>query len=652
MNSKKSKSIHTHDYRCPSPSLSSAFCYIPPNSNKKTRNTKLHNSLCSIRTTTLHTYSNTNYLLTSINNFHKTILRENIHSNSKYHGIFGSPINIKSGKANKTSSTGFFSDRKSRESTKENWHKTKTKGRNRHNTPTHNDEIFLTPISSSRTTQNFNPQFNRARAETFTEFQDKVKSIRKMKLYHHLQTELYTDKLKEIQNSIDTEELNIFSYLQTKELLDCFMNNYERYEKHLTKVIEILHEKNYDLDAQKRQLVYQIQNLKRKKEHLINQLKNLVETKLFLFKVKNFTNVILGEEEEQVLTQAEKNSLIYDKVVLKRIEEGYSLEVLEKYDKKPTVREKRAPLLSKRTSALIPVSFKSLLKAPSLSITNNFKRLKSKKVDFVNSPVADVSPRKSENKRFPSQIISHREIKQPKLFNSAKEFHSKLNEFEIQLNFLINDYDKNREKNFMLKRTLRAEEDQKEMLLNSEEAKLIKLLSEKLMILKRRNAELKQVHLSKVKESSIVRAVKRKVYEMYLSTNNKFPLIDVSTLKKATVFDYIKALEIGLGNLSNKAQQWKQEFPSRFQEIKAKIDKSNKIKLIHQRKKEHKEYQINKIKTVLEKSTKLFFLPFKKINDKSLVHTIESGTLTKQSQLRKLNMEKAQMNENEDFLSY
>ena len=124
--------------------------------------------------------------------------------------------------------------------------------------------------------------------------------------------------------------------------------------------------------------------------------------------------------------------------------------------------------------------------------------------------------------------------------------------------------------------------------------------------LKSKNKELTEFLKNIPRSKTNYNILKNKICEVYKNINSLYTLNSNRTYKyNINEISYLQDIEIGFISLNKLLNFYKEKYPHQYNEMKEKIDKENKMKLIHELKiKENNKMKL-KYENVLNKQHKL-----------------------------------------------
>ena len=386
-----------------------------------------------------------------------------------------------------------------------------------------------------------------SRAEYLTQFVSRTKEISKEKYIHLLQSGNIQRIENKNYNAVGLVELDCYKAKTSLKLVKQFSSTFTSYHKYLTKQIDIESTINENLKEKKLQIMNDIQRIKKK----VSKLRSIVEigfkNKLFLLCVKNNTTDI-------------SKFPIRDRIECQR-----DLFIIQNINNIQVFSS-----LSKRKMVIL-------------------KRF---------SQIAD-----SDN-----VIYNRRTSKGYEIFKSIDEFKTHLDNISLSINKLLLTFNKIQNEISVLRkekvkrRNEIGQESKMNVFFNNE----IALCEEKVFTLKSKNKELTEYLKNIPRSKTNYNILKKKICEVYKNINSLYTLNSNRKYKyNINEISYLQDIEIGVISLNKLLNFYKEKYPHQYNEIKEKIYKENKMKLIHELKiKENNKMKL-KYENVLNKQHKL-----------------------------------------------
>lgn len=428
-----------------------------------------------------------------------------------------------------------------------------------------------------------------SRAESLTQFITRTKQISKQKFIHKLQSGNLQRIENKNYNEVGLVELDCYKAKTCLNLVKQFSSTFTLYQKHLTKQIDIESTINESLKEKKLQIMNDIQRIKKK----VSKLRSIVEigfnNKLFLLCVKNNTTDI-------------SNFPIRDRIECQR--DLFTIQNINNI--------KVFSSLSKRKMVIL-------------------KRF---------SQIAD-----SDN-----VIYNRRNSKGYEIFKSTEEFKQHLDNISLSINKLLLNFNKIQNEISVLRKEKekRRKEIGKESKMNTFFNNEIALCEEKVFSLKSKNKELKEYLNNIPRSKTNYNILKNKICEVYKNINSLYTLNSNRKYKyNINEISYLQDIEIGFIALNKLLNYYKEKYPHQYNDIKEKIDKDNKMKLIHELKiKENNKMKL-KLENVLNKQHKLKFK-----RDIRVIDTILSPSVKKKKKRMMCLTQKDKNEQLDDELKY
>lgn len=514
----------------------------------------------------------------AVSSFHKHLLRDSIHHNTKYKYLFIEPYltPIKSQNdpySNPCNSTSSHQPHSNASSTKPI-----IKSIHFHNAK--NPSISTNLYSSLSKTDNTVSPFFKQRAYTLNQFKGIVNNIRKEKYKLSIQKNQLKRHNCDTENHISLIEHNIHNYSYSARLLNSFTKEYDLYTRYLDKTKEKEIEKCEDLKQRRNRLVTEIQRLKRKQQTLKSMFVGNVKTKQFLMAMKNCT------QDEARYSVEDKQEIVNDELRFQKVLN----QKLMLFKKSQTLNDKHSTSSfgrGKHTPKIYPIK-------------NNTLHSSSHNVNASDGDISCLHDKKNYT-----------------LFKSPEECNRLLTALMNKITLQMNTY--NDIQNEILQLKLEKIDFMKEM--KSKASLTIKheilICTDKLSLLKQQHDTLNSIMNKLMTYNANSDKLRVKIEEMYYLYNNGDTMYQYT--RHLIKLDLIKALsdiELFVMKLLQRNKELKLQMPKCYKKQKVIQDQANKIisfKLFKQS--QHHKF-IDKIRNIIQSSQKLYVLPHKKVDSK------------------------------------
>lgn len=511
-----------------------------------------------------------------INNFHRNYLRESIHKNQNYQNLF-----IQNEKLHKkvylcsplraTQSTDYYSRHSKNSNSKEYTMIEPSffiKNKN------HKISLRLKTERNSRNSESAIQFLYSPRAESLTEFNQKIKEITKGKYENYNKNNTYQKIKSHLQNNDDLVDLDINNLSTSFSLLKSFSKENDLYLKYLIKTKNKLIDQNENLKQTKNKLLNEIQRIRNKQFKLQKIVQENIRNKYFLMCVKNCTTDVskFSEEDQQ---ERRVDDLILHSVMNSEI--NYTNESGRKQEKRDIIRSEKR----RRTMILT--------------------RKGTKKFSYLEK-IAEM-PKKKEFLSVPFHLLAILTRKNYLPFESPDDFLTHLNNITIRINNSLKKYNENLIEIQQLKKELN------QMRLDNKKSSLIyneiEEYKQKLDFLKKKHNILLESQSSTIDKKKKLTSIEMKILSMYnyFHKSNKHNPTNIDPLQ------CLKFLDLFLHKLLIKTKEYKKKTPKEYDIQNKIIEKENKIHFLKIQKDIQKKDYSNKIKKIIENSRKIIIRP-------------------------------------------
>ena len=423
------------------------------------------------------------------------------------------------------------------------------------------------------------------------QFEDKIKELRHHKYIKYILGNQYYFKQAEGSVGHQLNDITVFGKNITQKLFNNYLSTFKQYSLLLNRTLDRENDFNENEMLIENRLRNEIVRLKTKKEKLLRKITDLMEMKKFLLCVKNKSLDIEkfnNEDKKQILDDIERRNLI-----------------INDYDK---TKRKNSVVKVKIKESKLMKSKNSVVKFHSdNNINNKFGRRKSTKIIMKteeyfppNNKIIFYNVEDFDN----IYLILSEENK-----TMLKDYNKKLIDIEklkSKLNMIIEENNISFEK--------KNNEINKELNIKIEKRQIVKSKYENLLINKKNI-------LDSEKQGKLFDIYKEKIESIFKYINLNYlkykerVIYNIDEIKNP-IIEKLYFIEKVYIELTQKINKLIKEEPEKYKEIIKIIMNRTKQELFLKNKKEQKENSKKKLEKTQKRINKIYFIPFKKVQEK------------------------------------
>ena len=449
--------------------------------------------------------------------------------------------------------------------------------------------LTLTPIKTSKTKLKNLKKFTYNNSEIYKQkygklslFKEQHKTMRQQKYINNLlENELY---FKKVDKGIKPKIIGIAEYKHkiNQKLFNDYSDEFNNYYRKTVIDVEKEKIKNESLLYRKNEMKNEINRLLNKKDKLMKKLENLMDMKKFLLCVKEkciFIDKLSNESKNEIRKDEERKQLIINNYTIKK---------------------------NRKCSVISPVkiSKKSCLKSLSVSPKSKSTGSSNTKINFSLTKEFHYYP--IENKNIFESVEEFERIFK-EINDSLANYLTKYNSLETKLSCIQSKYKEmeKEKKEFIAIYSKRINED---IHIKSEKIEILKNKYEELVKMKKKlinDIEYKTELISNILEEKIeiiFQNLNIKIENKYWNDNKNINILKLQLIEN-NYNKYIKEKEY-----------FKNKYPEEYKKAYKMIILNNRLNLIKKKNKLDKEERENKVKVIINRQNKIYFLPFRKNN--------------------------------------